>query len=156
MEIKSEILIYQTPGGATKIDVRLEGETIWLTQKQLAELFQTTVPNINMHIKNILEVGELDVDSTIKDFLIVQKEGKRSIKRTVDHYNLDMVISVGYQVNSHVGVHFRRWATQRLKEYIIKGFVLDDERLKQARNNFFDDLLARILDRTKCPRYILG
>jgi hypothetical protein len=146
MEIKSEILIYQTPGGATKIDVRLEDETIWLTQKQLAELFQTTVPNINMHIKNILEVGELEEYSTIKDFLIVQKEGKRNVKRNVSHYNLDMVISVGYRVNSHVGVHFRRWATQRLKEYIIKGFVLDDERLKQARNNFFDDLLARIRD----------
>jgi len=146
MELKSEILIYQTPQGNTKIDVRLENETIWLPQKQLAELFQTTVPNINMHIKNIFETGELEEDATIKDFLIVQKEGKRSIKRSVEHYNLDMIISIGYRVNSHIGVHFRRWATQRLKEYIIKGFVLDDERLKQARNNFFDELLSRIRD----------
>jgi hypothetical protein len=146
MELKSEILKYQTQGGATKIDVRLEGETIWLTQNQLAELFQTTKQNISLHIINIYESGELEEDSTVKDFLTVQKEGKRNVKRNVAHYNLDLVISVGYRVNSHVGVHFRRWATQRLKEYIIKGFVLDDERLKQARNNFFDDLLARIRD----------
>jgi hypothetical protein len=146
MELKSEILIYQTQGGTTKIDVRLEGETIWLTQNQLAELFQTTKQNISLHIINIYECGELEEDSTVKDFLTVQKEGKRNVKRNVSHYNLDMIISVGYRVNSHVGVHFRRWATQRLKEYIIKGFVLDDERLKQARNNFFDDLLARIRD----------
>ncbi|MDP2337922.1 MAG: virulence RhuM family protein [Bacteroidota bacterium] len=146
MEQKPEIIIYRTPQGNTKIDVRLINETVWLTQKQLAELFQTTVPNVNMHIKNILEEGELDANRTIQDFLIVQKEGNRGVKRSVEHYNLDMVISVGYRIKSHVATQFRIWATQQLKEFIIKGFVLDDERLKQARNNYFDDLLERIRD----------
>lgn len=146
MEQKGEILIYRSPQGNTKIDVRLVNESVWLTQKQLAELFQTTVPNINMHIKNIFDEGELDADRTIQDFLIVQKEGKRSIKRNVEHYNLDLVISVGYRIKSHIATQFRIWATKQLKEFIIKGFVLDDERLKQARNNYFDDLLSRIRD----------
>ena len=146
MEQKGEILIYRSPQGNTKIDARLVNESLWLTQKQLAELFQTTVPNINMHIKNILEEGELEAVRTIQDFLIVQKEGKRNIKLNVEHYNLDMVISVGYRIKSTIATQFRIWATKQLKEFIIKGFVLDDERLKQARNNYFDELLSQIRD----------
>ena len=146
MNDTGEILIYRTPKGNTKIDVRLQNETIWLNQKQIADLFQTTVPNVNMHIRNILEEGELEPISTIQDFLIVQQEGKRKVKRTVEHYNLDMVISLGYRVKSHLATQFRIWATERLKEYIIKGFVLDDERLKQAKDNYFDELLQRIRD----------
>ena len=124
----------------------MQNETLWLNQKQIAELFQTTVPNVNMHIKNILEEGELESISTIKDFLIVQKEGKRNVKRTIEHYNLDMIISLGYRIKSNIATQFRIWATKQLKEYIVKGFVLDDERLKQAKNNYFDDLLQRIRD----------
>lgn len=146
MEQKGEILIYRSKQGNTKIDVRLENESVWLTQKQLAELFQTTVPNINMHIKNIIGEGELEAVRTIQDFLIVQKEGIRKVQRNVEHYNLDMVISVGYRIKSHVATQFRIWATQKLKEFIIKGFVLDEERLKQARNNYFDELLSQIRD----------
>ena len=146
MEQKGEILIYRSPQGNTKIDARLVNESLWLTQKQLAELFQTTVPNINMHIKNIIEEGELEAVRTIQDFLIVQKEGKRNIKRNVEHYNLDMVISVGYRIKSNIATQFRIWATKQLKEFIIKGFVLDNERLKQARNNYFDELLSQIRD----------
>ena len=146
MNENGEILIYRTPKGNTKIDVQLQNETLWLNQKQIAELFQTTVPNVNMHIKNILQEGELEANSTIKDFLIVQKEGKRNVKRNVEHYNLDMIISLGYRIKSHIATQFRIWATKQLKEYIIKGFVLDDERLKQAKNNYFDELLSRIRD----------
>ena len=144
MENKGEILIYQSPGGATKIDVHLQDETVWLNQSQLAELFQTDRTSITKHIKNIYETDELPENSTCAIFAQVQKEGKRTIKRNVHYYNLDVIISVGYRVQSHVATHFRIWATQRLKEYIIKGFVLDDERLKQARNNYFDELLSRI------------
>jgi hypothetical protein len=145
---KSEILIYQTEGGQTKIEVRLENETVWLTQKLMAELFQTTIPNINLHLKNIYNEGELDELSTIKDFLIVQKEGGRQVKRTKKFYNLDSIISVGYRIKSHVATRFRQWATQRLREYIVKGFVLDDERLKNPDQPFdyFDELLRRIQD----------
>ncbi len=146
MNKNGEILIYRTPKGNTKIDVQLQNETLWLNQKQIAELFQTTVPNVNMHIKNILAEGELEKYSTIQDFLIVQKEGKRNVKRKVEHYNLDMIISLGYRIKSHIATQFRIWATKQLKEYIIKGFVLDDERLKQAKNNYFDELLSRIRD----------
>ena len=146
MEQKGEILIYRSKQGNTKIDTRLVNESLWLTQKQLAELFQTTVPNINMHIKNIIEEGELEACRTIQDFLIVQKEGTRNVKRNVEHYNLDLVISVGYRIKSSIATQFRIWATRQLKEFIIKGFVLDDERLKQARNNYFDELLSQIRD----------
>jgi len=146
MEQKGEILIYRSKQGNTKIDARLVNESLWLTQKHLAELFQTTVPNINMHIKNIIEEGELEAFRTIQDFLIVQKEGKRNVKRNVEHYNLDLVISVGYRIKSSIATQFRIWATKQLKEFIIKGFVLDDERLKQARNNYFDELLSQIRD----------
>nr|MBL0702030.1 virulence RhuM family protein [Desulfobacterales bacterium] len=146
--INSQILIYQTEGGQTKIDVRLENETVWLTQKLMAELFQVTIPTINEHIKNIYNEAELGSEATIRKFRIVQKEGKREVSRAVDFYNLDMIISVGYRIKSHVATRFRQWATQRLREYIIKGFVLDDERLKNPDQPFdyFDELLRRIQD----------
>ena len=123
-----EILIYQTEGGQIKIEVRLEGETLWLSQAGLAELYQTTRQNITIHIQNIYEENELSEEATCKDFLQVQTEGGRQISRQVKHYNLDMIISVGYRVRSHIATHFRRWATERLREYIVKGFVLNDER----------------------------
>ena len=141
--MNSEILIYQTPDGKTKVDVRLEEETVWLSQQQMGDLFQTSKQNISLHIKNIFTEGELHDDSVVKEYLTTAPDGKRY--KTL-HYNIDVIISVGYRVKSHIGTHFRIWATQRLKEYIIKGFVMDDERLKQARNNYFDELLARIRD----------
>lgn len=146
MSQKSEILIYQSKDGITKVDVKMENETVWLSINQMAELFQTTKQNISLHIQNIFEEGELQEETTVKDYLTVQKEGSRNVKRTLQYYNLDAIISVGYRVKSHIGTHFRIWATQRLKEYIIKGFVMDDERLKLARNYYFDELLARIRD----------
>lgn len=141
-----QILIYQTESGQTKIEVRLEGETLWLNQAALAELYQTTVPNINIHVKNIYDEGELSQEATIKDYLIVQTEGGRQVSRQVKHYNLDMILSVGYRIKSHIATRFRQWATQRLREYIVKGFVLDDERLKNPDHPFdyFDELLRRI------------
>jgi hypothetical protein len=146
-QTQSEILIYQTENGRTRIDVRLEDDTVWLSQKLLAELFRKDVRTINEHIKNIYIEGELEPKATIRKFRIVQTEGKRQVTRQVDHYNLDVIISVGYRVRSHRGTQFRIWATQRLREYIIKGFTLDDERLKQAGGgNYFDELLARIRD----------
>jgi hypothetical protein len=146
MTSKSEIVIYQTPKGDTKIDVLVKEESVWITQVQMTELFQTTKQNISLHIKNIYEEGELEAEGTVKEYLTVQQEGSRKVKRLVQFYNLDVIISVGYRVKSHVGTHFRKWATQRLRDYIIKGFVLDDERLKQARNNYFDELLQQIRD----------
>jgi hypothetical protein len=144
----SQILIYQTEGGKTKIEVLLEDETVWLTQKLMSELFQTTKQNISLHILNIYDEDELTPDSTVKEYLTVQKEGSRRVSRVVDFYNLDMIISVGYRVKSHVATRFRQWATQRLREYIVKGFVLDDERLKNPDQPFdyFDELLRRIQD----------
>lgn len=147
MENNSEIILYQTSNGETKIDVRLEDETVWLNQKQMADLFQTTLPNINMHLKNIFEEGELDPAATIKNSLIVRLEGNRTVNRNIDYYNLDAIISVGYRIKSHVATHFRIWATQRLREYIVKGFTLDDERLKAAGQiRYFDELSERIRD----------
>src|SRR5690554_180978 len=146
-ENKSQIVIYQTENGETKLDVRFQDETVWLTQKLMAELFQTSVPNINMHLKNIFEEGELEENRTIKEFLIVQQEGNREVKRKQVFYNLDAIISVGYRIKSHVATKFRQWATSQLREYIVKGFVLDDDRLKQAKNfgkDYFDELLERI------------
>lgn len=146
MENNSQIIIYQTENGQTKLDVRLENETVWLTQKLMAELFQTTVPNINMHLKSIFEEGELNEGATIKDFLIVQKEGIREVERTQKFYNLDAIISVGYRIRSTVATQFRIWATRHIREYIVKGFVLDDERLKNPdqRFDYFDELLRRL------------
>ena len=147
MENRGEILLYQSEDGTVKIDVRMENETVWLNQKSMAELFQTTVPNINIHLKNIFDEGELDPNRTIKDFLIVRLEGKREVNRKIDFYNLDAIISVGYRIKSHVATKFRIWATLRLKEYIIKGFTLDDERMKAAGQiRYFDELQERIRD----------
>lgn len=144
---KSQILIYQTEDGKTNLEVQLLDETVWLSQRQLTDLFQVTAPTINEHIKTIYGDGELEQEATIRKFRIVQTEGNRQVTRQVDHYNLDMIISVGYRVKSHVATQFRQWATQRLREYIIKGFALDDQRLKQGGGgNYFDELLARIRD----------
>jgi hypothetical protein len=144
---KSDLLFYQTEDGRARIEVRFQDETAWLSQKQMAELFQVSVPTVNEHIRNIFKEGELRAEPTIRKFRIVQKEGSREVVREVDHFNLDVIISVGYRVKSHRGTQFRIWATQRLREYIIKGFTLDDERLKQAGGgNYFDELLGRIRD----------
>jgi len=147
--VSPALLLYQSEDGRTRFQVRADGQTVWLTQAQMAELYQTTVPNINIHIRNILDDGELDPDSTIKDYLIVREEGARSVSREITHYNLDMILSVGYRVRSHRGTQFRRWATERLREYLIKGFSMDDERLRESRNlgaDYFDELLERIRD----------
>ena len=125
-ENKSQLIIYQAEDGKIKIDVRFQDETVWLTQQLMAELFQTTKQNISLHIKNIFEDGELKSEATVKEFLTVQKEGGRSVQRKIEYYNLDMIISVGYRVKSSIATRFRQWATQRLREYIVKGFVLDD------------------------------
>ena len=145
--MENEIIIYQTQDGQTKIDVRIENETVWLTQNQMAELFQTTKQNISLHIKNIFEEGELTEDSTVKDYLTVQSEGSRKVSRNVTHYNLDVIISVGYRVKSLRGTQFRIWATQVLKEYMKKGFALNDDLLKQAGGGgYWKELLERIRD----------
>jgi len=142
-----EFLLYQTEDGRSRIEVRMQGETVWLTQNQMAELFQTSKQNISQHIATIYESGELEPGSTVKKFLTVQQEGAREVSRQLEHYNLDMIISVGYRVNSIHGTQFRIWATQRLREYIIKGYTLDDERLKEVGGGqYFDELLARIRD----------
>ncbi len=145
--VKSELILYQTQDGKTKVEVRLKDETVWLTQKLMAELFQTTPQNITTHLRNIFNEGELNEGATCKDFLQVQTEGNRQVERKQRFYNLDAIISVGYRIKSHVATRFRQWATQRLREYLIKGFTLDDERLKQAGGGrYFDELLARIRD----------
>ncbi len=142
-----QIILFQTQGGETKIEVRLSNETVWLTADQMAELFQRDRSTIQRHIKRIYDEGELTSDSTCAFFAQVQTEGKRQVERKIPIYNLDMIISVGYRVNSHRGVQFRQWATQVLKEYMIKGFVLNDDLLKNAgQGNYFDELLARIRD----------
>ena len=147
-ENNTQIIIYQTESGDTKLEVRLENETVWLSQKLMAALFQTTVANINIHLKNIFEEGELIESATIKDFLIVRLEGKREVNRTIEYYNLDAIISVGYRIKSKVATRFRQWATQHIKEYIVKGFVMDDERLKNPNQAFdyFEELIRRIQD----------
>ena len=143
----SDILLYQTEDGETRIQVQLQNETVWLSQKLMAELFQKDVRTINEHIRNIFAEGEQLPEATIRKFRIVQKEGSREVARSVDFYNLYMILAVGYRVHSHRGTQFRRWATERLREYVVKGFVLDDERLKQAGGDlYFDELLARIRD----------
>jgi hypothetical protein len=142
-----ELLFYQTEDGQTRIQVRFEDETVWLSQAQMVELFQTTKQNISLHIKNIFEEGELSPRATVKEYLTVQTEGNREVQRTIEYYNLDVIISVGYRVKSPRGTQFRIWATQLLREYLIKGFTMDDERLKQAGGgDYFDELLARIRD----------
>jgi hypothetical protein len=164
-KLQSQVLLYQAPDGRTRLEVRMQDETVWLTQAQMAELFQTTQQNVSLHIQNIYEEGELTPEAThkeslsvqpkgqaqpsatVREFLIVRQEGSRRVSRSVEHYNLDVIISVGYRVKSHRGTQFRIWATQRLREYIVKGFALDDERLKRAGGgSYFEELLARIRD----------
>ena len=146
MNNKNEILIYEDKDGTTKVNVTFTDEDIWLTQSQLAEIYKTSRENVTMHISNIYKDNELPKDSTCKKFLQVQNEGSRSVKRNIDHYNLDMIIALGYRVQSEIAVRFRIWATQRLHEYIQKGFTMDDERLKQGGNRYFKELLQRIRD----------
>ena len=147
MDDKGNIVIYQTEDGNTKIDVRIEDETVWLTQQQMSELFQTSRTNIVEHIKHIYEEGELIESSTCRKFRQVRLEGNRHVSRDIPHYNLDMIISLGYRVKSLIATQFRRWATERLKEYMIKGFTMDDERLKNlGGGNYWKELLDRIRD----------
>jgi hypothetical protein len=145
----TSILIYQAEDGNTHINVRLDDKNVWLTQIGLTELYQTTKQNISLHINNIFNEGELERNSTVKKYLTVQKEGNRDIKREIEYYNLEVIIAVGYRVRSHRGTQFRRWATERLREYLVKGFTMDDERLKEGRglgDDYFDELLDRIRD----------
>ena len=144
--MENNMLIYQDENGITKVSVRFDEDDIWLTQNQIAELYNTTKQNISLHINNIFNDGELSQNSTVKKYLTVQNEGGRKVNRNLDHYNLDMIIALGYRIRSPVAVRFRQWATQRLHEYIQKGFALDDERLKQGGNRYFRELLQRIRD----------
>ncbi len=144
IEPQSPVLLYQTSDGQTRLEVRLENETVWLSQNQMAELFQTSIPNVSMHIRNVFAEGELQPGAVVKEFLTTAADGKNY---KTSFYNLDVIISVGYRVKSHRGTQFRIWATQRLREYIVKGFSLDDQRLKRAGGgNYFEELLARIRD----------
>ena len=147
---KSEIVLYQTEDGRTRIQCRFENETIWLTQKLIAELFQVTPQNVTLHLKSIYEDGELDELATCKDYLQVRSEGGREVSRKLRHYNLAAILAVGYRVRSHRGTQFRQWATARLSEYLVKGFAMDDERLKnppgKGQKDYFDELLERIRD----------
>ena len=146
-KLNGDIIIYQTEDGLTKIDVKIENETVWLSQQQMAELFSTSRTNIIEHINNIYSEEELDKNSTCQNFRQVQKEGNRSVTREIPFYNLDMIISLGYRIKSKVATNFRKWATERLKEYMIKGFTMDDERLKgNGGGNYWKELLARIKD----------
>ncbi len=147
---RSSLILYQTEAGRTRVQCRFEDETIWLTQVHLAELFQTSVPNINLHLKAIYVEGELDETATIKSYLIVRIEGAREVSRDVLHYSLPAILAVGYRVRSPRGTQFRQWATARLSEYLVKGFTMDDERLKnppgKGHTDYFDELLERIRD----------
>ncbi len=145
-----EILLYTTPNGKVKVEIYLQNETVWLTQKAIAELFGVNVPAVSKHLNNIFENGELQKKATVSKKETVRREGTRNVTRNIEYYNLDAIISVGYRVNSSQATHFRIWATERLKEYIIKGFTMDDERLKTPNYSFgkdyFDEQLARIRD----------
>lgn len=140
----SQIILYSNQDGNVNLEVKLLDETVWLSQKLLSELFNVTIPTINEHIKNIYKVGELQENSTIRKFLTVQKEGSREIKREIDFYNLDMIISVGYRINSIRGTQFRIWATQKLREYLVKGFVMNDDKLANGDSRYFKELLERV------------
>ena len=146
----SEIILYQTEDGRTRIQCRFENETLWLTQALISELFQVTVPTVNEHLKGICAEGELVVGATIRKFRIVRTEGKREVAREIEHYNLDAILAVGFRVRSHRGTQFRQWAMGRLNEYLVKGFTMDDERLKnplgQGQKDYFDEQLERIRD----------
>lgn len=145
VENRSEIILYQTEDGVTRIQTLLQDGTVWLSQAQIADLYDKDVRTINEHIKNIYEDSELSTEATVRNLRIVQTEGKREVSREIAFYNLDMILAVGYRVRSHRGVQFRRWATERLKEYIVKGFVMDDERLeKGVEGDYFDELAERV------------
>lgn len=145
--VNGDIIIYQTDDGLTKINVRVENETVWLSQQQMAELFGTSRTNIIEHINNIYVEEELNKESTCQNFRQVQKEGNRNVTREIPFYNLDMIISLGYRIKSKIATNFRKWATERLKEYMIKVFSIDDERLKgNGGGNYWKELLARIKD----------
>lgn len=149
MQDTGNILIYQTEKGDTKIDAYFNDETIWMSQKSIAELYQTTPQNITTHIRNIYNDGELDENSTCKDYLQVQNEGTRSVQRTIKVYNLSLILAIGYRVRNNIGMHFRNWASSVLSEYMKKGFALNDERLKNPKKfgaDYFDELLERIRD----------
>ncbi len=147
MKNKGEIIIYESTDGLTKIDVKMVEETVWLTQAQLAELYQSSKSNISEHIKNIFAEGELTEDATVRKFRTVQIEGEKEVARDLTYYNLDMILSLGYRIKSSIATKFRQWATARLTEYIIKGFTMDDERLKSlGGGNYWKELLARIKD----------
>lgn len=146
MSEENKIILYQDDNEITRVSVRFADEDLWLTQGQLVEIYQTSKSNVSEHIKHIFEDGELTKETTVRKFRTVQIEGSRKVEREVEHYNLDMVIALGYRVQSQVATRFRRWATQRLHEYIQKGFAMDDERLKQGGNRYFRELLQRIRD----------
>jgi hypothetical protein len=147
MKNNSQIIIYEGDKGQPKLDVRIEGESVWLTQMQLVELFQSSKANISEHIKNIYTEKELTSESTVRNIRTVQKEGGREVSRNIEHYNLDLIISLGYRVKSQIATKFRIWATERLKEYVVKGFTMDDERLKDlGGGNYWKELLDRIRD----------
>ena len=142
----NNLIIYQDDNGLVKVNVRFADEDVWLTQGQLAEIYDTTQQNIALHIRNIYADKELADEATHKKYLLVRQEGNRNVQRNIDHYNLDMIIAIGYRVQSQVATRFRRWATERLHEYIQKGFAMDDDRLKQGGNRYFRELLQRIRD----------
>jgi hypothetical protein len=145
--VNGELILYTTEDGQARVQLRAEGGTVWLTQLEMAELFQTTKQNISFHIGNVIAEGELSVEATVKDHLTVQNEGSRQVRRLTKYYNLDMILAVGYRARSHRGTQFRQWATTHLRELLVKGFALDDRRLKQAGGgSYFDELLARIRD----------
>lgn len=146
MDKENKLILYKDDEGKVNVNVRFADEDVWLTQQQLAEIYNTTQQNISLHQKGIYADGELDEKATHKKYLLVRQEGKRLVQREIDHYNLDMIIALGYRVRSPIAVRFRRWATQRLHEYIQKGFTMDDERLKQGGNRYFKELLQRIRD----------
>ena len=147
MEDNNQIIIYQSEDGDTRVEVKFTGETVWLSQQQMADLYHTTRPNVVQHIRNIYADGELEEHATCKNFLQVRQEGYRQVTREIPFYNLDMIISLGYRIRSVIATHFRRWATERLKEYIIKGFTMDDERLKgNGGGAYWRELLDRIRD----------
>ena len=146
MDKENKLILYKDDEGKVSVNTRFADEDVWLTQEQLATIYQTTQENVSMHITNIYTDNELDKDGTYKKFLLVRQEGKRQVHRNIDHYNLDVIIALGYRVQSPIAVRFRRWATQRLHEYIQKGFTMDDERLKQGGNRYFRELLQRIRD----------
>jgi len=146
MDRENKLILYKDEEGRVSVNTRFADEDVWLTQEQLATIYQTTQENVSMHISNIYEDKELEKEGTYKKFLLVRQEGKRQVRRNIDHYNLDVIIALGYRVQSPIAVRFRRWATQRLHEYIQKGFTMDDERLKQGGNRYFRELLQRIRD----------